>query len=91
MIRGFVSKWMASFRHLMMNKKNLSCDDARVAAVMRLVHSAPRSVIIGLIPRFFVNALTSDSAKIGLALETTMVLRPMNLFGTILHADRFDP
>ena len=39
----------------------------------------------------FVNVPTSDCARIGLALETTMVLRLMNLFGSIGHAVRFDP
>ena len=42
-------------------------------------------------PTNFVNAATSDPGKIGLAVETTMVLRLMNLFGTTGHTDRFDP
>ena len=34
---------------------------------------------------------TNDFAKVGLALETTIVLSLMKLSGTIGHADRLDP
>ena len=42
-------------------------------------------------PTMFVRVPTNDFAKIGLGSETTMVFRLMNLFGTLGHADRFDP
>ena len=50
---------MASVRNLM-NKKNQRCHNVKVAAVMRLTN--------------FVNAPTSDSVKIGVPIETTIVL-----------------
>ena len=52
---------------------------------MRLVNPATTKRGNLFDPTIFVNAPTSDSAKVGLAIETTMVLR------LIVNADRFDP
>ena len=81
---------MTSLRHLM-NRKSQSCDDRKVAAAMRPKSpvTTERDNLFDLMN--FVNSPTSDCARIGLALETTMVLSLMNLFGTIGHAVRFDP
>ena len=73
-----------------MNRKNPSFDDGKVAAVMRLMNPVTTKHNNLFDPTHFVNAPTSDSVKIGLAIETTMVLRLKNLFGTSGHANRFD-
>ena len=66
-----------------MNMKNQSCDDGEVAAVMKLTNPAITKRHDLLDPTNFVNFPTSDSARIGLSFKATMVLRLMNLFGTI--------
>ena len=69
-----------------MNKKNQSCDDGKVAAVMRLINPATTKRDNLFYQTNFVNA----PARIGLAFETTMVLRLMVLFRTIGHASLVD-
>ena len=83
-LRGIVSKKIASFRHLM-NKKNQRCDDGNVVAVMRLVNPATTKRDNLFDPTIFVNAPTSDSAKIGLAMKTTMALRLMVTLIVSIH------
>ena len=74
-----------------MIKKNQSCEDGEVAAVERVKNLATVKRDNLFDPAYFVNAPTSDSARIGLAVETTIVLSLMNLSRTSGHADRVDP
>ena len=51
----------------------------------------PRKRDNQLDPTNFSSVPTNESAKIRAALETTIVLILMNLFGTVGRADGFDP
>ena len=91
MFRGFVSKWTASLRPLLGERNSKPATTENGLHVKRLRIPAATKRDNKFDPTNFVSARTNDSAKTGLAFETTTVLSPMNLSGTTRHAHRVDP